>query len=193
MDFLLYITAVHEKGIHTSLPLGETVMCAGFLLSSLLEELVHFLLIQTRTRSRDASGKWAVKRTGNRNKVGDDTLLAMRKKTDGSASNSSGAEQSTRVELKDGATSHRPVEQQQQCEVSPPGGDGEQRQKSAIRTFFVVAALSFHSVVAGLSLSVEKETGGVWLNFAVICMHKFVIAFSMGAELVTATVSIQHP
>ena len=122
-----------------------------------------------------------------------DILLAMRKKTDGSASNSSGAEQSTRVELKDGATSHRPVEQQQQCEVSPPGGDGEQRQKSAIRTFFVVAALSFHSVVAGLSLSVEKETGGVWLNFAVICMHKFVIAFSMGAELVTATVSIQHP
>ena len=53
----------------------------------------------------------------------------------------------------------------------------------------MVASLSFHSVIAGLTLGLEKETSGVWINFAAIAMHKFVIAFSVGIELVTSRVS----
>ena len=53
----------------------------------------------------------------------------------------------------------------------------------------MVASLSFHSVIAGLTLGLEKETSGVWINFGAIAMHKFVIAFSVGIELVTSRVS----
>ena len=64
-----------------------------------------------------------------------------------------------------------------------------ERTKSLLRTAFVVASLSFHSVIAGLTLGLEKETSGVWINFGAIAMHKFVIAFSVGVELVTSGVS----
>ena len=55
----------------------------------------------------------------------------------------------------------------------------------------MVASLSFHSVIAGLTLGLEKETSGVWINFGAIAMHKFVIAFSVGIELVTSRVSLE--
>ena len=57
--------------------------------------------------------------------------------------------------------------------------------KAAIRTVFVIFALSFHSVVEGLALGLEQESGGVWLNTGATAMHKFVIAFSVGVELIT--------
>ena len=57
--------------------------------------------------------------------------------------------------------------------------------KAAIRTVFVVFALSFHSVVEGLALGLEGESGGVWLNTGATALHKFVIAFSVGVELIT--------
>eukprot|EP00093_Oithona_nana_P001951 01951.XXX_8277_9475_1 [CDS] Oithona nana genome sequencing. len=60
------------------------------------------------------------------------------------------------------------------------------RTKSLLRTAFVVASLSFHSVMAGLTLGLENESGGVWINFGAIAMHKFVIAFSVGVELITS-------
>ena len=64
-----------------------------------------------------------------------------------------------------------------------------ERTKSLLRTAFVVASLSFHSVIAGLTLGLEKETSGVWINFGAIALHKFVIAFSVGVELVISQVS----
>ena len=53
----------------------------------------------------------------------------------------------------------------------------------------MVTSLSFHSVIAGLTLGLEKETSGVWINFGAIALHKFVIAFSVGVELVISQVS----
>ena len=64
------------------------------------------------------------------------------------------------------------------------------RTKSLLRTAFVVASLSFHSVMAGLTLGLENESAGVWINFGAIAMHKFVIAFSVGVELITSRVSL---
>ena len=52
----------------------------------------------------------------------------------------------------------------------------------------MVTSLSFHSVIAGLTLGLEKEISGVWINFGAIALHKFVIAFSVGVELVKSQV-----
>lgn len=62
--------------------------------------------------------------------------------------------------------------------------------KAAIRTVFVVMALSFHSTIEGLALALEDEASGVWLNTGATALHKFVISFSVGMELVSNKVSL---
>jgi len=57
--------------------------------------------------------------------------------------------------------------------------------KAALRTAFVVLAVSFHSLVEGLTLSLETESSGVWLNAAATAMHKFVISFCIGVECIS--------
>jgi len=57
------------------------------------------------------------------------------------------------------------------------------------RTVFVVMALSFHSTIEGLALALEDEASGVWLNTGATALHKFVISFSVGMELVSNKVS----
>ena len=71
-------------------------------------------------------------------------------------------------------------------------GDGTEaglQTKSAIRTFFVVAALSFHSVIEGMTIGLEDESTDVWMSFLAVSLHKFVIAFSVGVELLAAEVA----
>ena len=63
-----------------------------------------------------------------------------------------------------------------------------QETKSLLRTAFVVASLSFHSAITGLTLGLEEEASGVWINLAAIASHKFVIAFSVGVEMVSSKV-----
>ena len=81
------------------------------------------------------------------------------------------------------------IEETEEVENKEEDGSAK-RTKSLLRTAFVVASLSFHSVMAGLTLGLEDESGGVWINFGAIAMHKFVIAFSVGVELVTSRVSL---
>ena len=41
------------------------------------------------------------------------------------------------------------------------------------------------TIVAGLALGLETDISGVWLNTGATALHKFVIAFSVGVELIT--------
>ena len=62
--------------------------------------------------------------------------------------------------------------------------------KSALRTFFTVFALSFHSIIEGITLGIEEDSAGVWLNAGATCLHKFVMAFVIGIELIANKVDI---
>ena len=42
---------------------------------------------------------------------------------------------------------------------------------------------------SGLALSLESESAGVWLNTGATALHKFVISFSVGVELISNKVS----
>ena len=55
----------------------------------------------------------------------------------------------------------------------------------------MVASLGFHSVLAGLTLGLAEDAYAVWINFGAIAMHKFVIAFSVGVELIISRVSLE--
>ena len=68
------------------------------------------------------------------------------------------------------------------------GTETDLKTTSAIRTFFVVVALSFHSVIEGMTLGLEDDAEGVWMSFLAISLHKFVIAFSVGIELLASEV-----
>jgi len=62
--------------------------------------------------------------------------------------------------------------------------------KSAIRAVFIVSALSLHSAIEGLALNLASEAEGVWLNTGAIALHKFVISFSVGVELIANKASL---
>jgi hypothetical protein len=59
---------------------------------------------------------------------------------------------------------------------------------SAMRTFFVVFALSFHRLTDGVALSIQDDIGTLWIAFGAIALHEFVIALCIGIELVTSGV-----
>ena len=50
--------------------------------------------------------------------------------------------------------------------------DEEKKMVSALRTFFVVFALSFHAVMDGMALSLQEDVGSVWISFGAISLHK---------------------
>ena len=48
----------------------------------------------------------------------------------------------------------------------------EEKMTSALRTFFVVLALSFHAVMDGMALSLLEDVSSVWITFGAISLHK---------------------
>ena len=59
-----------------------------------------------------------------------------------------------------------------------------------LRGLFLIIALSFHEILEGLVVGLQKETNGVWQLFAAIASHKYVISLCIGMELSTSHVSL---
>lgn len=55
----------------------------------------------------------------------------------------------------------------------------------------VVVALSFHSIMEGLVLGLEDEPTDIWILFGALCAHKICISFSMSMELLEVGVSLK--
>nr|CAD7586798.1 unnamed protein product [Timema genevievae] len=70
------------------------------------------------------------------------------------------------------------------------GDNGEETAGSTVakslRGLLAVLALSFHAVFEGLAVGLETSASNVWYLFAAIATHKLVIAFCVGAELVSS-------
>ena len=62
----------------------------------------------------------------------------------------------------------------------------ENRRKSALRDFFTVLALSFHALFEGLAIGLGPDSANIWILFAAIAIHKYVISFCVGLELCNA-------
>ena len=61
---------------------------------------------------------------------------------------------------------------------------GEVADSSLLRTTLVLVALSLHSLLEGLVLALEGESGGVWVSLLATALHKVVLAFTLGVEMV---------
>ena len=54
---------------------------------------------------------------------------------------------------------------------------------TSFRDFLTVLALSLHAIFEGLAVGLEDDAEGVWVLFAAVCSHKFVMSFCIGVEL----------
>ena len=54
---------------------------------------------------------------------------------------------------------------------------------TSFRDFLTVLALSLHAIFEGLAVGLGDDEEGVWVLFAAICSHKFVMSFCIGVEL----------
>ncbi len=59
-------------------------------------------------------------------------------------------------------------------------------------TLVIIFNTSIFSTIEGLALGIEDSTNGIWMNFGATAMHKFVIAFSVGVELLAAQVQLSQ-
>eukprot|EP00095_Tigriopus_kingsejongensis_P000396 maker-scaffold19_size710362-snap-gene-0.21 protein:Tk00396 transcript:maker-scaffold19_size710362-snap-gene-0.21-mRNA-1 annotation:"zinc transporter zip1" len=52
-----------------------------------------------------------------------------------------------------------------------------------LRDFMTILALTFHAVFEGLAVGLSQDANDVWKLFGAVAMHKYVIAFCFGVEL----------
>lgn len=81
------------------------------------------------------------------------------------------------------------------CVITPADGqDGgagvdNNRSAAALRGLLIVLGLSVHELFEGLAIGLESSAGYVWYMFGAVAAHKFIIAFCIGVELVSASTS----
>lgn len=162
--------------------LAEVIVCAGFFLVYLVEELVHFTLSSTKhseTLHRTLSVRISKPNTNSKPR----DSVCNSEDTTVSSSNGSIVEEGTSTNTKDDK-----MKENRRLSHSS-GGHGHSHllpnsgSSNLLRDFLTVLALSFHAVFEGLAVGVEEHVADIWTLFAAIATHKFVITFSMSLEL----------
>lgn len=201
-ETILHLT---EAGLmpKLSFSLGEFLMCAGFFIIYLVEELVHVYLHRHERKMNEAkmnelevAGGAIMRGTHARESI------ILRKKNseirNGSISTadliSNDLENQKRgIPVDSHTTGVAVVHSSQQHPHDhhvhhhiPPMDIDDGKLVSSIRGLLIVLALSVHELFEGLAVGLEGSTSTVWLMFGAVSAHKFVIAFCVGVELIVA-------
>merc|ERR1719369_2091454 len=165
--------------------LAELVTCSGFFLVYVVEEVVHATLKSTPHREQFHKA------------------LSLRKSKDQSDSKFNAAAQDCCV--KDGdchndmevgfSSCHNDMEVEVEPKKDQKSADTtsisecqtQQPDLSPLRDFLTVLPLSFHAIIEGMALGVEKHKQDVWTFFIAITSHKLVICFCLSLELLSST------
>ena len=178
--FIIYtISGIERKNIETRIPIAEVVTCAGFLFVCFLEELIHhFVHPHKKSTTKPPSSKNDINIVIQKN----GTTARIEFEMYDSKSKGKFAQEPSKESIESNDNHKNDIVNENQG----------QETKSLLRTAFVVASLSFHSAITGLTLGLEEEASGVWINLAAIASHKFVIAFSVGVEMVSSKVNMHY-
>ncbi|XP_054710551.1 zinc transporter ZIP1-like [Uloborus diversus] len=139
---------------HEHFPLPEFIVCCGFFAVYLFEEIVHFFL-------------------------GGHTHVPTETKAIRSFSRSSScASPDARLSISD----HHKLPTTMKVE---PANNSEVglTEKFSVAALLTVAALSFHSLFEGFAVGLRPDAVSTWVVFAAISVHKYVIAFVVGLEV----------
>ncbi|CAK1583608.1 unnamed protein product [Parnassius mnemosyne] len=140
--------------------LAALIMCSGFFMMYLVEELVHVYITSRENKTANTSFT---------------RVLSIRRTSDG-ADNSDDKTIVTK-ELESGKH-HGPSH----IAMNP----SDDSIVSALRGLLVVLALSVHELFEGLAVGLEASARNVWYMFGAVSAHKYIIAFCIGVELLAA-------
>ncbi|KAG8238566.1 hypothetical protein J437_LFUL017108, partial [Ladona fulva] len=185
------------KGIH----LSELLICIGFFLVYLAEEVVHAVLDSRHEEEEAAALHRTVSlrrctRQGHESGGGGGPTVIPR--------SSAGSPLDAETRMTGGPLPHihspaatATVRPEAPSPVSTVGNGHSHSHISydtlradsvaaSLKGLLAVLALSFHAVFEGLAVGLESSASSVWVLCGAIAAHKFVIAFCVGVELVSS-------
>ncbi len=154
------------KIIHTKLPLSEMIFCAGFLAVYFIERFVRFMV----KRKDDRQLKKITVAI-------QPSVLPMGTSESGlvyNAPNNAHILDNKSIQANDSL-----------ADLEAAKADHETLGKK-LGHFFIILALSFHSIFEGLAIGLQSTSESVWLLFLGVGTHKFLIAFCIGMEMFTS-------
>ncbi|XP_014371933.2 zinc transporter ZIP1 [Papilio machaon] len=156
------IKLLQESGDLRHLPiyLAALIMCSGFFMMYLVEELVHVYISSRENKTANTSFT---------------RVLSIRR---------SSQEASNIVET---AAASKEVEAARHHGHSHIAMDpADDTIVAALRGLLIVLALSIHELFEGLAVGLESSSRNVWYMFGAVSAHKYIIAFCIGVELLAA-------
>jgi len=147
-------------------PFAEFTICVGFLLILLIESGVHKIFGghgHSHFPSQDS--------------------LAKKLTSQGSEESVVGHNNVTYCVNRDQST-----EEQSKAHSEDSLADKKTSFLTSLRSFFLVLALSIHSIFEGMAIGLDKEESGVWKLFLAITIHAIPIVFCIGTEMISSGV-----
>ncbi|XP_049877532.1 zinc transporter ZIP1-like [Pectinophora gossypiella] len=158
------VQQLQDAGELPDLPiyLAALIMCCGFFMMYLVEELVHVYINRRENKTANTSFT---------------RVLSIRKNsTEGDASE--GVPIPKDVEAKPSNQGHG------HSHMGVSGSDDSI--VAALRGLLIVLALSIHELFEGLAVGLESSAANVWYMFGAVSAHKYIIGFCIGVELLAA-------
>lgn len=155
------VKSLQESGDLPEMPihLAALIMCIGFFMMYLIEELVHLYI---HSRENKNSGSFS-------------RVLSIRR----SSSEAGPSSEKTGKELEAN-------NEQKEHHIHIPKEGGEDVMVSALRGLLIVLALSIHELFEGLAVGLEASARNVWYLFGAVSAHKYIISFCIGVEFLAA-------
>ncbi|KAG6449930.1 hypothetical protein O3G_MSEX006315 [Manduca sexta] len=135
------------------------IMCGGFFMMYLVEELVHLYINSRQNKTAVANG---TEPFDLRRRDEESDLPEVQQNKEAQCSSRKGH-------------SHLVLDSSVEDSVM-----------SALRGLLIVLALSIHELFEGLAVGLESSVANVWYMFGAVSAHKYIIAFCIGVELLAA-------
>ncbi|XP_038206731.1 zinc transporter ZIP1-like [Zerene cesonia] len=154
------IKLLQEEGRLPEMPiyLAPLIMCSGFFMMYLVEELVHVYINSRENKSANTSFTRVLSIRRSKSEEDGNTDIQTIKEVEAARHH---------------GHSHLPVK-------------SDDTIVSALRGLLIVLALSIHELFEGLAVGLESSTRSVWYMFGAVSAHKYIIAFCIGVELLAA-------
>ncbi|XP_046971721.1 zinc transporter ZIP1-like [Vanessa cardui] len=158
--------------------LAALLMCCGFFIMYLVEELVH-IYIHRREKKNGQSSPLVRNLSVRRSRANSEG-----KEGEKSATNSTAdlIDPASITKGKDVEVNHNQHSHSHGHSHLPIAAADDVT--SALRGLLIVLALSIHELFEGLAVGLESSTSHVWYMLGAVSAHKLVIAFCIGVELI---------
>lgn len=193
----------HSHRDFDAIPVAEILICCGFFLIYMIEELVFFATKVGLMGSSVGHGTLgALQRTFSLRGTGPSTTSTLERELAPQSMEIDGIpppevpsmEQETSdnpkvfnpkyaVNLSTSAQSMFPNYHSPDGPVNTSTSTAVTLKRAAFKDLITILALSFHAIFEGLAIGLEETVKDVWTLFIAIATHKFVIIFCIGLEL----------